>query len=135
MGVFIMQSFFGLFWNLAFLGGFTQRHKSVFSLGLYPQREQNWIFPCYLGFIAKMRRRKAFLFLLENDYPLWKKQYFLLETAPLAPIEVEILLLFSLKSKRLLPQFAITRLELIAGNSSLLKQITGLKNSRPNLMY
>jgi hypothetical protein len=55
----------------------TKRGFSLFSLAL-----------------AKTQRRKVFFFLLKNDY-------LLLETAPLAPIGVEILLLFSLKSKRL----------------------------------
>jgi len=80
-----------------------------------------------LWFLAESQRRLVFFPAL----------YFLLKTAALAPIEVEILLLFSLKSKRLeriagiAPNSYITNLKSksqIPNNGGLILNPTGFEN-------
>ena len=110
MAVFITQSFF---WILRVLGGIAcfgrvlpQRHKGAkFFLLTMPafQKGTKLGFLSFGWVLAKTPGRKVFLFLPDNDNFFWKR-------IPIAPIEVEILLLFVLKSKRL---------KRIAGNSSL----------------
>ena len=133
MAVFMTRSFFAC---LRVLGGFAcfgwvlpQRHQgaklvfSLFELGSRKDaRAQSPLFSFFIGLcllfkkgskldfslfsrvLAKKPGRKVFFFLPENHY-------LLLETAPLAPIVVEILLSAA----------ADKRLQRIAGNSSLLK--------------
>jgi len=95
LAFFSSESFFPLFTFLSNWGHFTAKTLSFYSLDLFRKDRKAGFSAAFLS----SRKGAKFLFGV----------FFLLESSALAPIVVEILLLFSLKSKRL---------ERIAGNSS-----------------